>query len=690
MTDIPPELRDNPLLKDWRLTGDLPDFAAIKTEHFLPAFIFAIADHKREIKAITAQRAKPTFENTLLAYERSGQLLDRVSNAFDLLSGAMSTTALQDVEKKLSPLATRHDTWVTYNKALFRRIESVFNNMAGLTPEQRRLTEETHKGFVDAGAKMSPDDKKRMAKLDLQMSKLSTRFSQLWTNQVRKPALVLRTERDLAGLPQFVRDAAAEQAGKPGRFAFPATGPVVDNFLTYSSRRDLRETLFKAWASRNDRDDKFDTKALCSEMLGVAAESVHLLGYKNPAESFLRDNLIKTPENAERLLRSSLDAALKAYPKEREMLQEAAAADGLNEPLQPWDWRYYANKVRESRYGVKDADIKPYLSLENVLGAAMACAKKLWGIEFEEVEGAVLYHPDARLWEVREADGTRIGRFIGDYFARSGDEKGIIPAKQQGAWMGELRSQHGLDGGQEPIVYNECNISRAPDGQPTLLSLGEALTLFHEFGHGLHGLLSKVEHPSLAGVNGPPDYIELPSQLYEKFLLSEDVLRDHLRHAETGEPMPKALADKIKASEIAFAAHDVMEILASAIVDLELWRLPDARHVDLRKFEQDKLKEWGMPEGSYMRHRLSHFAHIFGGGYSAAYHGYEQAAVLDSDAFAAFEETGNVFDPATAARLRREVYSTGNSRDQMQSYIAFRGREPQMDALFKSRGFTPA
>jgi len=685
MTVIPENLRENPLLRDWKDSSDLPAFTAIRSEHFEPALRFAMDVSRDEIKAITGQRAKPTFDNTILALERSGTLLDRVSSTFNMLCGVASTDEMQALNGKLSPLLSKHGSWLYQNKALFKRVDAVYQSREELPPVQRRLVERVHKNFVDSGAAHAPEKKKRLAKLDADGAKLSAKFDARWTNQVKKPTLLLSKESELAGLPQFVRDAAAQAAtelGKPGKYAFMATGPVMENFVTYSTRRDLREKLFTAWQTRNDHDDRFDTKAIASAMLANAAETAELLGYANPAAFYLKDNMVKTPARAEALLQESWDAAKVAYLRERAELSGFAQAQGLNEPLQPWDWRYYANQIREQKYKLSDDELKPYLSLENVREAAFATVKELWGIEFREVKDAKLYHEDARLWDVVDADGSTIGKFIGDYYAR--------PTKQQGAWMGELRTQHGLDGGQQPIVYNVCNISKAPEGQPTLLSLEEARTLFHELGHGLHGLLSRVEYPSLAGCNGPMDYVELPSQLFEKFLLTAPIMK-HLRHAETGEVMPQTLADKIHASDNLTKGHEMMEYLTSAVVDLELHKLKDASKLDLRAFEKETLEKWGAPTGATLRHRMPHFSHIFGGGYSAAYHSYEYAAMLDTDGFDAFPNKDNPFAAkAVATALRTEIYASGAARDPLESYVAFRGREPQMTALFKSRGFTPA
>lgn len=681
---IPPELRDNPLLQDWKLTGDLPDFAKIRPEHFEPALRFGMESERAEIKAITAQRAKPGFDNTILALERTGDLLSQASSVLNFLVGVASDKNMQALEAQLYPLLSKHSSWQFQNKALFRRVEAVYNNRAALTPLQRRLTEEAYKNFVDSGAALEPEKKKQLAKIQSQSARLASKFSANWTNQVTKPTLLLSSERDLAGLPQFVRDAAAAEAadmGKPGKYAFKATGPVMENFLTYSTRRDLREKLFKAWASRNDAGGRYDNNALMGELLGLAADEAALLGYATPAALLLKDNMVKVPERAEQLLHESWGPAVAAYNRERAMLQEKAQAAGANEPLAAWDWRFYAQRVREDQYKLNDDELKPYLSLENVRDAAFAAANRLWGITFKEVPDAKLYHADARLWEVLDADGSMIGKFIGDYYSRN--------TKQQGAWMGELRQQYGMDGGQLPIVYNICNISKAPDGKPTLLSITEAETLFHELGHGLHGLLSDVEYPTLAGCNGPMDYVELPSQIFEKFMLTAPIMQ-HLRHCETGEAMPQSLADKLRAAGNLTKGHEMIEYLTSAIVDLELHKLKDARHTDLRAFERDQLAAWGAPEQAYLRHRLPHFSHVFGGGYSSAYHSYEYAAMLDTDGFAAFEEMKDPFHPETAARLRREIYASGASRDPLESYIAFRGREPQMAALHKSRGFTSA
>lgn len=679
---MPSADNENPLLSEWAGALELPPFQAIKPGHFRPAFDRALAEHRAEIDAIAANPAPPDFENTIAALERGGRALERVASVFFVLAGADTSDEIEAVERDVSPLLARHNNALYLNRALYARIADLYTRRDALSldAEQARVLERYHARFVRSGAAVKKPAQDRLAAINERLASLGTQFGQNVLSDEKSFVMVLE-ESDLAGLPDFAMAAAraaADDRGHPGKYVITLARSSVETFLQFSSRRDLREKAFQAWIARGENGGETDNRTLIAEMVALRAERAKLLGFANFADYRLDDQMAKTPQAARKLLDEVWGKALTKAAVERDSLQAMIAEEGGNFALAPHDWRYYAEKLRKARYDLDEAEIKPYFQLEKIIEAAFETAQRLFGLSFKRVDAA-LYHPDVRAWNVSDAKGNRVALFIGDYFAR--------PSKHSGAWMTSLRDQEKLTGNIRPIVLNICNFSKPAAGEPALLSFDDARTLFHEFGHALHGMLSDVTYPLLAGTAVPSDFVELPSQLYEHWLEVPEVLQEYALHARTGQPMPKALLDRLLATRTFNQGFATIEYTACALVDLDLHSLEDAQALDVTAFERKDLEHIAMPAEIVMRHRLPHFQHLFsGGGYAAGYYSYMWSEVLDADAFAAFEETGNAFDPATAKRLRDYVYSAGNRRDPEDAYKAFRGRLPTVDALLKKRG----
>ncbi len=677
---------ENPLLTDWTGPFGLPPLPAIKPEHFRPAFERAMAAHRTEIDAIAASPSAPSFDNTIEALERSGHDLDRVSNVFFVLAGADSGAAIEAVEREISPLLARHSNALYLNAKLYARIAELYRwrDRLGLSAEQARVLDRYHTRFVRAGAALDKPAQDRLATINERLASLGTQFGQNVLADEKAYALVLE-EGDLAGLPDFARAAAraaAEERGATGKYAITLARSSCESFLQFSSRRDLREKIFQAWIKRGENGGATDNRATIAEMVALRAERAKLLGFKTFADYRLDDQMAKTPQAARKLLDEVWGRARAKAAVERDALQAMIAQEGGNFALAPHDWRYYTEKLRKAKFDLDEAEIKPYFQLDKMIEAAFETARRLFGLTFTPVS-VPLYHPDARAFEVTDAQGHHVGLFIGDYFARG--------SKHSGAWMTSLRDQEKLSGDVRPIILNVCNFSKPAAGEKALLSFDDARTLFHEFGHALHGLLSNVTYPLLAGTSVSSDFVELPSQLYEHWLEVPAILQKYARHARTGEPMPQALLDRLLATRTFNQGFATVEYTACALVDLDIHALPDAAKLDVSQFERDDLERIAMPAEIVMRHRLPHFQHLFsGGGYAAAYYSYMWSEVLDADAFEAFAETGNAFDPATAQRLRDYIYSAGNLRDPAEAYKAFRGRLPAVDALLKKRGLDRA
>jgi len=673
-------------MAEWTTPFAMPPFAAIAPAHFEPAFTSALAAHEAEIDAIAKSSAPPTFANTIDALELAGRALTRTARVFYNLTGSHTSPELQAIEREMAPRMAKHSTAIALNEDLFRRIDRLWQerDSLGLDAEQMRVLERTHTGFVRAGANLGAEAKGRIATINQRLASLGTQFAHNVLAEEQAYRLVLDGEADLAGLPDFVRHAAAQTAGDlglPGKHVITLSRSSIEPFLQFSVRRDLREAAFKAWSKRGENGNAHDNRAIATETIQLRAERARLLGFDTFATFRLDDAMAKTPEAVRALLGEVWSAATKRADAERQRLGEVARAEGQNIDIEPWDWRYYSEKVRKAEHDLDEAEIKPYLQLDRMIEAAFDAAGRLFGLSFAERRDLPRYHPDVRTFEVKDKSGAHVGVFLGDYFAR--------PSKRSGAWMSAFRGQRRLGGAERPIIVNVLNLNRGAEGQPTLLSFDDARTLFHEFGHALHGLLSDVTYPSLAGTAVSTDFVELPSQLYEHWLTTPEVLGRYARHHVTGQPMPDDLVARIKAAQTFNQGFATCEYVASALADLELHSMRDPSALDISRFEAEFLAKHGMPKGVVMRHRLPHFAHVFsGGGYASAYYSYMWSEELDADAFDAFVETGNVFDPETARRLAEFVYSAGNRRDPREAYTAFRGRLPTSASMLKKRGLT--
>ena len=688
MTVSDAALPGNPLLGQWTGPFGLPPFESIAPEHYKPAFDQALAEQQTQIAVLADSPEPPTFANTIEALERSGQTLKKVGGVFFNLAGSHTNDAIQAVEREMAPVLAKHRNSIFMNDALYRRVEALYQNREslGLSPEQARVLDRYHTIFVRAGAKLAPEEKKRLAAITERLASLGTQFSQNVLADERSYQLVLDGEADLEGLPSFLREAAAqaaEERGLKGKYAITLSRSSIEPFLQFSKRRDLREQAFKAWAARGDTGGATDNKAIIAETAALRAERARLLGYETFADFKLADTMDKTPDNVQKLLNDVWTPARARAQEERDDLQAQAQSQGDNIAIEPWDWRYYADQVRMARHNLDEATIKPYFQLDRIIDAAFETAHRLFGLSFQELKSFPRYHPDIRAWQVVDGTGAPVGTFIGDYFARS--------SKRSGAWMSAFRSQERLTGDIRPIIVNVMNFAKGGAGEPSLLSFDDARTLFHEFGHGLHGLLSNVTYPLLAGTSVSTDFVELPSQLFEHWLSQPDILRRYATHYRTGEPIPEDLLERLMAARNFNQGFATVEYLASAFVDLELHRREDLSNLDVSAFERETLAKIGMPREIIMRHRTPHFTHVFSGdGYSSGYYSYLWSEVLDADAFTAFEETGDAFNREMADKLKRFIYSAGNLRDPAEAYTAFRGRLPTADALLAKRGLVAA
>lgn len=677
------ETADNPLLKDWTLPFGLPPFAEIRPEHFRPAFDKGFAGQNREIEAIVADPAAPDFDNTIAAFEQSGRLLQRTSAVFYNLASADTSDALQAIERDIAPLMARHYNDMYLNAGLFARIDHVFRNgTTGLTDEQARVLERHHTAFVRSGAALDDSVKARLAAISERLASLGTEFGQNVLKSEKDWTLVISDEADLAGLPDFLRASAAKAAEERclgGKWVITLSRSSIEPFLQAADNRSLREEAFRAWTSRGENAGA-DNRPIIAETVRLRAESARLLGYRSYADYRLADSMARTPEAAEALLRSVWAPATRRAGEERAALQAIVQAEGGNFAIAPWDWRHYSEKRRKAEFDLDESALKPYLQLDRMIEAAFDTASRLFGIRFTPRPDLALYHPDARAFEVTNADGSAVGLFIGDYYAR--------PSKRSGAWMSSFRSQQKLAGDIRPIILNVMNFAKPAAGEPALLSFDDARTLFHEFGHALHGLLSDVTYPSIAGTAVARDFVEFPSQLYEHWLEQPQVLQRFAVHYRTGEPMPAALLERLLASRTFNQGFATVEYTASALVDLEMHKIDKADETfDPTAFEARVLDEIGMPEAMVMRHRAAHFQHVFAGsGYSSAYYSYLWSEVLDADGFRAFSEAGDPFAPEVAAKLRTFVYGAGDRRAPEEAYRGFRGHDPDPAALLEKRG----
>ncbi len=674
------------LLQEWKTPFGVPPFHEIQDDQFVPAFEEAMRRHRREIDEIADNPDEPTFDNTIEALERAGRALRTVSAVFFNLASADTNDVRQSIERTISPELSKHGMAIVTNPKLFQRIARLFEarSTLGLTGEQAQLLENYHKSFVREGARLDERGKARLTEIGARLSELYTSFAQNVLSDEKALHLVLEGEDDLKGLPDFVRQAAAraaEERGFPGKHVITVSRASIEPFLEFSERRDLREKIYKAYIARGKLPGATDNRGLIKEILALRAESARLLGYENYALYRIDDAMAKTPANARDLLEKVWRGAKPKAESERHLLQSLLQSEGGNEPLAAWDWHHYAEKYRNAEYSIDGAALKQYFQLDAMIEAAFDTAGRLFGLTFKERFDVPVYHPDVRVWDVIDRDGKVTALFLGDYYHR--------PSKRSGAWMSSFRDQERLDGEVLPIILNVMNFTKGGNGAPSLLSLGDARTLFHEFGHALHGLLSNVTYGSLSGTSVDRDFVELPSQLFENWLMQPEVLRRFARHAETGEPIPEDLIAKIHAARTFNQGFATVEYTASALFDLGVHEDDGmgAREMDVDAFESAIREQIGMPGEIALRHRPSHFQHIFAGsGYAAGYYTYLWAEVMEADAFNAFEERGDIFDRDVADRLHKFVYSSGGTLKPHEAYRNFRGREPSVEPLLEKRG----
>jgi len=681
----------NPILvKKWGTPFEIPPFEVIRPEHFGEAFDWAFRDHEREIEEICANLEIPSFKNTVEALEGAGRDLDRVASIFFNLTSAHTSPELQKIEKEIAPLSARHSSKIFTNPRLFARIEQVVQKVRDqkeiLSPEQNRLLERIHQSFVRSGARLDEMGRKRMGEILERLAFLGTQFAQNILKDEVSFELVIDSEEELKGLPSTWIEAAHQEAhrrGKSGKWVITLSRSSVEPCLVLAENRKLREKLFRAFSTRGEGSGRDQNPAIIAETVQLRLERARLLGYSTFAEYKLDDTMAKRPEEVRKLLLNVWTRAVEKIEQERPALTVLASRDELEGGLQPWDWRFYAEKqLRLGRTETVEGDFKDYLQLDRMIEAAFDVAQKLFGVRFLERTDLPKYHPDVRTWEVLDQNDRHVGVFFGDYFAR--------PSKRSGAWMSKFRVQNRLHGVETPIIVNVLNCIRGADGKPTLISMDDAHTIFHELGHGLHGLLSNVTYPTLSGTAVVRDFVELPSQLLEHWVERPEVLSRFATHWKTGEPLPEFLLKRRSLERTFGQALATVEFVSSAIVDLEVHSLAQIEAFDVDRFEKETLDKIGMPRTTVMRHRPAHFAHAFSGdGYSAGYYSYLWAEVLDADAFAAFEETGDVFHSETASKLKDYIYSAGNLRTAEQAYLGFRGKMPSVEPLLKKRGLIP-
>jgi peptidyl-dipeptidase Dcp len=671
-------------LSHWTAFGGLPDFASVSDSDFMQAFQNAIAEHVAEINAISNNTGTVSLENTLVPFELAGEKLGRISSIFWLKAGAHSNPDIEALEREIAPIMSRHYSAISMNRKLFARIDALYQNRSKVTsdPETLLVIEKCWKGFVRSGAKLNSEDQQKLATINERLSLLGTNFGQNILADEKVPALILEEPKDLAGLPDWLISAmasAGEERGHKGKYVVTLSRSIIEPFLVFSSRRDLRETAFNAWVSRGMNDGAHDNRPIVAEILALRSEKAKLLGYESFAALKLDNTMAKTPETVNALLSDVWTRAVKRAAKEESDLAALASREGANHDIRPWDWRYFAEKLKAERYDFNEDEIKPHLEINRIIDACFAVATRLFGLKFAEQKGVTCWHPDVRVFTVKNTDGSDVGLFLGDYFARS--------SKRSGAWMSSLQDQYKLANGSKPIIYNVMNFAKAPEGEPTFLSFDDARTLFHEFGHALHGLLSNVTWPFVSGTSVSRDFVELPSQLYEHWLTVPEVLSKHAIHHKTGKPMDAVLIEKVTAARNFNSGFNTVEFVASALVDMDAHtNLSDADPIER---QSALLKKLGMPKSITMRHATPHFAHVYSGdGYSAGYYSYMWSEVLDADAFKAFEETGDVFDPVMAKKLKDHIYSVGGAVEPEATYVAFRGRMPTADAMIEKRGLS--
>jgi len=675
--------KKNPFYKKYDTKYGVPPFDKIKEEHFIPAFEKGIKLHKDEIDKILSNKNEATFDDSILTLEKSGAFLDKVSNVFYNLLGANTNEKLQKIAKKVSPMLTEHSDNIMLNTELFKRIKAVYEkkDKLNLSNEQKMLLKEYYKNFVRSGANLSEEKKLRLREINKQLSLLSLKFGENVLKENNKFKLIIEKKEKLAGLPESVVESAAEAAkalGYAGKWVFTLHKPSLIPFLQYSKQRQLREKIFKAYINRCNHNDELDNKKIASKMALLRLERAKLLGYKTHAHYVLEENMAKEPKNVYELLNKIWKPALEAAKEEVEIMQKIIAKERHELKLKPWDWWYYAEKVKKQKYAIDDEAMRPYFEINNVRKGAFMVANKLYGITFKELTGLPKPHPDAKVFEVKESDGSHIGILYMDFFPRE--------SKRGGAWMNTYRKQSNIDKEIHPIATNVFNFTKPAGDKPALLSIEETQTLFHEFGHALHGLLSTCTYKSLSGTSVPRDFVELPSQIMEHWAIHPKVMKMYAKHYKTDEPIPDSLIEKIKNAKYFNQGFTTVEYIAASFLDMNWHTIKEAKKINTLEFEEKSLNKIGLIPEIVSRYRSTYFRHIFSGGYSSGYYSYIWSEVLDTDAFEAFKETG-IFNKDTAKSLRENIISRGGTAEPMDMYIKFRGREPEVTPLLKKKGF---
>ena len=676
----------NPLLEQWDTPYGVPPFDQIEDEHYMPALRTGMAQQQAEIAAIVENPDPPTFANTIEELERSGATLNRVSNVFFAVNGAHSNDTTRGVAKEIAPELSAHGDDIALNKPLFDRVEAVYQQRddLDLTPEQQRLLEETYKQFVRAGANLDQDAQARLREINGELASLSQDFRNNLLEETNAFEMLVTDRADLGNLPESLVASAAAEAQRRGHecgecWVFTLQRPSINPFLEYSPNRELRKKIFLGYAMRGNNDNEHDNKNILSRMAALRAERAELMGYETHAHYVLSDNMAENPENVYQLLGKVWEPALEVAKQEVAAMQALMTADGIEGDIEGWDWRYYTERVRKERYDFDQEALRPYFEVGAVRDGVFKVANELFGLTFKQRDDLPKWHPDQEVFEVRDSDGSHLTILYMDFFIRE--------SKRGGAWMNALRVQSKLDGEVMPIVTNNFNYPPPTGDNPSLLSYSEASTLFHEFGHALHGMLSDVTYGSLAGTATPRDFVEFPSQVMENWMSEPEVLRMFARHYKTGEPIPQEYIDKITAMQKFNQGFATVEYMAAAYLDMDYHTLSEPVEVAANKFETDSMNEIGLIEQIIPRYRSTYFAHIFAGGYSAGYYSYLWSEVLDADAFQAFKET-SLFDPDTAARFRKFILSQGGTRPGMELYEDFRGRPPSIEPLLERRGLT--
>ncbi|MEQ6167814.1 M3 family metallopeptidase [Ekhidna sp. MALMAid0563] len=673
---------DNPFYQEWDTPYGVPPFGQIKNKHYSPAFEDGMAQHLKEVEAIAGNPDAPTFDNTIEAFEKSGDLLNKVSNVFFTLTGAHTNDSIQAIQKEISPLLSAHNDNIFLNSNFFDRVKALYEDRENLvlTIEQNKLLENYYNRFIRSGAALDKEQKARMREINERISVLQVQFGENVLKEENKFELLLE-EDQLDGLPENVKTAGAEAAaekGYEGKYLFTTHRPSLYPFITYSENRELRKQLKMGYIMRGDNGGELDNKEILREIVNLRLEKANMLGFDTHADYALQDRMLNTPDKVYDLLDKVWPAAIEAAKKERDLMKAMSVEEGLDIDIMPWDWWYYAEKIKVRDYSLDESEISPYLMVDNVINGSFILANKLFGLTFEEQTNIPKYHPDVRTYTVKNENGELVGIYLSDWFYRS--------SKRGGAWMSNIREQSNMDGNEViPIIYNVGNFNKPTADKPSLLSMDQALTLFHEFGHALHGLLSECTYPSISGTATPRDFVEFPSQVMENWVFEPEMLAQYAFHYETGEVMPDDLVQKIRKAGTFNQGFGTVEYMAASYLDMAYHTITEPLAMDINQFEDAAMNEIGLIDAIVPRYRSTYFRHITGG-YSAGYYSYLNSEIMDADAFAAFKENG-LFDETTANAFREHILSRGGTMDAMEMYVNFRGRKPSYEGLLERRGF---